>query len=169
MNFLRKISVKIGFTETESKIIFFVLIAFFTGLILNFIKMKNKDDDLLQFDYSKQDSLFYTSGNREYINDSSKKIMEKIVDSNRELLDFNIAKKDEKSPKTSVFSMESVNINTASLKELIKLPGIGIKTAQMIIEYRSKNGNFRNAEELMNIKGIGKIKFGRIRKFVKIK
>ena len=95
--------------------------------------------------------------------------MEKIVDSNRELLDFNISKKDEKSPKTSVFSMESVNINTASLKELIKLPGIGIKTAQMIIEYRSKNGNFRNAEELMNIKGIGKIKFGRIRKFVKIK
>ena len=35
-----------------------------------------------------------------------------------------------------------VNINTASAAELDALPGIGAKTAALIVEYRQKNGPF---------------------------
>lgn len=48
-----------------------------------------------------------------------------------------------------------ININTASSLELQQLPGIGPARAQLIIEYRQQYGNFQNAEELLNITGIG--------------
>ena len=52
-----------------------------------------------------------------------------------------------------------VNLNTASAKELEALPGIGAKTAALIVEYRQKNGPFKKIEELMNIRGVGEKNF----------
>ena len=52
-----------------------------------------------------------------------------------------------------------VNINTASATELEALPGIGAKTAALIVEYRQKNGPFKKVEELMNIRGVGEKNF----------
>ena len=52
-----------------------------------------------------------------------------------------------------------VNINTASAAELDGLPGIGAKTAALIVEYRQKNGPFKKIEELMNVRGVGEKNF----------
>jgi competence protein ComEA len=52
-----------------------------------------------------------------------------------------------------------VNLNTATVAELDALPGIGRKTAELIIAYRQKNGGFRKIEELMNVKGVGEKSF----------
>lgn len=48
-----------------------------------------------------------------------------------------------------------VNINTASIEELITLEGIGDAYAQRIIEFRDKNGPFQKPEDLLKVKGIG--------------
>ena len=40
-----------------------------------------------------------------------------------------------------------LNINTASVAELDALPGIGAKTAALIVEYRQKNGPFKKIED----------------------
>jgi competence protein ComEA len=48
-----------------------------------------------------------------------------------------------------------VNINTADAKTLTEFTGIGPVTAKKIIAYRRKNGKFRTASDLMNVKGIG--------------
>ena len=55
--------------------------------------------------------------------------------------------------------LATVNINTASAKELDALPGIGTKTAALIVEYRQKNGPFKKIEELMNVRGVGEKSF----------
>ena len=56
-------------------------------------------------------------------------------------------------------TVATVNINTASAKELDTLPGIGAKTAALIVEYRQKNGPFKKIEELMNVRGVGEKAF----------
>jgi len=48
-----------------------------------------------------------------------------------------------------------VNINKASKDELKTLKGIGDTRAQDIIDYRKKNGDFKNVDELEKVKGIG--------------
>ncbi|NMH64429.1 ComEA family DNA-binding protein [Shewanella salipaludis] len=48
-----------------------------------------------------------------------------------------------------------VNINTASVDELQGLKGIGEVKAKAIIAYREKHGNFKSAQELANVSGIG--------------
>ena len=53
----------------------------------------------------------------------------------------------------------TVNINTASARDLEGLPGIGAKTAARILEYRQKNGPFKKVEELMNVRGVGEKNF----------
>ena len=56
---------------------------------------------------------------------------------------------------TSSLLLAAVNINTATVDELKSLPGVGPAKAAAIVEYRSRNGNFKSVEELKQVKGIG--------------
>ena len=58
---------------------------------------------------------------------------------------------------------EKININTASSTELQKLPRIGEKVAQSIIDFRAKNGKFKRIEDIMKVKGIGESIFDQIK------
>lgn len=61
-----------------------------------------------------------------------------------------------------------VNLNTATQAQLETLPGIGVKAAQRILEYRQKNGNFKKIEDLMNVKGIGEKAFLKLKPLVTV-
>lgn len=62
-----------------------------------------------------------------------------------------------------------VNINTATVNELEKLPGIGTSIAQRIVTYRTENGKFNTIEDLKNVSGIGESKLNNIRAYVYVK
>lgn len=49
----------------------------------------------------------------------------------------------------------TVNINTATVEELVVLPGIGETRAQAIVAYREEHGPFACVEDLVNVNGIG--------------
>src|SRR5687767_11122686 len=61
-----------------------------------------------------------------------------------------------------------ININTASVAEIEKLPGIGDVLAGRIIAYREEHGPFRRVEHLMMVRGISDRKFREIRSLVSI-
>ena len=59
-----------------------------------------------------------------------------------------------------------ININTAAAEQLVLLPGIGKKTADAIIEYRTKNGNFTAVDDIAKVKGIGAKKLEKIKNYL---
>jgi competence protein ComEA len=61
-----------------------------------------------------------------------------------------------------------LNLNTASVEELDRLPGIGPRTAQAIVDHRLKHGPFRRLEDLLNVPGIGPATLERIRPWVTV-
>ncbi len=63
---------------------------------------------------------------------------------------------------------DKININTASPAELDKLPRIGPKVAQRIIDYRKEHGLFKRIEDLMKVKGIGEKTFAKLKDLVTV-
>ena len=61
-----------------------------------------------------------------------------------------------------------LNLNSASVAQLEALPGIGRATAERIVEYRQKNGGFKKAEDLMNVRGIGEKSFLKLKPLVMV-
>ena len=52
-------------------------------------------------------------------------------------------------------SAEKININTATVDELIQLKRIGPNLAERIIAYREEHGPFMKTEDILNVRGIG--------------
>lgn len=61
------------------------------------------------------------------------------------------------------FLFAKVDINTASAVDLQKIKGVGPAKAKAIVEYRQKNGSFKNIDELKKVKGIGDKNFEAIK------
>jgi competence protein ComEA len=59
-----------------------------------------------------------------------------------------------------------VNINTATVKQLKAIPGIGKKTAERIVQYREKNGPFKTKKDIQKVKGIGLKKFEKFKDLI---
>lgn len=119
--------------------------------------------------YSEVDSRFIDSLTIEFERIAKSSVIESkknvdTLDSKTELLDF--SKNSLLYSNSGKLSPGSININTVGVDDLDKLPGIGIKTAEKIIEYRSEHGKFNELSELMNVKGIGIKKFEKIKIYI---
>lgn len=68
----------------------------------------------------------------------------------------------------TVSESRKINLNQATLEELMRLPKIGEVTAQRIINYRIAHNGFANIDELKNVKGIGEKTLERIKNEVSI-
>ncbi|MGH7354684.1 MAG: ComEA family DNA-binding protein [Candidatus Rokuibacteriota bacterium] len=72
-------------------------------------------------------------------------------------------------PIASAATRDKVNINSASVKELTTLEGVGPKLAERIVEYRDAHGPFRKAEDLRKVEGVGGVLWEKNRERIVIK
>ena len=63
---------------------------------------------------------------------------------------------------------DPVYLNDATIEELRRLPGVGPKRAMAIVELRTKVGQFRQIEDLLRVKGIGRATLKKLRPLVKL-
>jgi competence protein ComEA len=61
-----------------------------------------------------------------------------------------------------------ININTATMGELEKLPGIGKGLAERIIDHREKFGPFRRTEHLIIVRGFSDKRFRALRDLITV-
>ncbi len=161
MKFLQNISEKLGLTQTELKVIFFLLGVFLIGIIIKSFGWKNDDPDKAKFDYSAVDSIFYSAK-------VTHAELQTNIGSVTDPVSSNISKSN-LTIKKQQLAEKSININKASIEQLSMLPGIGSKTAERILAYRRANGGFSNINQLLEIKGIGDSKFEKIKKYIFIR
>jgi competence protein ComEA len=62
-----------------------------------------------------------------------------------------------------------VNINTADVKQLSTLDGVGKKLAQKIVDYREAHGQFKKPDEVRKVDGVGKALWERNRDRIVVK
>lgn len=61
-----------------------------------------------------------------------------------------------------------LDLNTATVKELEQLPGVGPTTAKAIVDFRSKGGRFRRVTDLLVIRGISEAKLKKMRPYITV-
>jgi competence protein ComEA len=163
-----KFSKKLGFTRTEIIVILFLTALFIIGYIYVELIKPNGSPEYRSLNYSREDSLFesYNNSNSDVNSEDSELIRNRLI--KKEVLELSdsttYVKKDIQS-----LTEKSIDVNVADVYEFTKLPGIGEKTAEKIVELRTERGKFKNLEELMDVKGIGEVKFNKIKKFLYIK
>ena len=64
--------------------------------------------------------------------------------------------------------LKPVNINTASFEQLQQVPGIGPATAEKILQMRKSYGLFKSVDDLLSIRGIGKKRLDKMRKYLTV-
>jgi len=62
----------------------------------------------------------------------------------------------------------SIDVNRATVEEFERLPAIGRRTAESIVEHRTRHGDFRRQEHMMLVTGISEERFIEIQPYIRI-
>lgn len=159
-----------SFTKSETRVILFIVTILISGYSIKYYKQIIKNSEQSPYDFSASDSLFKQRS--EKIN----KIGKNQAETDTTVSDLNLTAeedslykriKEEGAYYSDSSAVNIININTAGKNDLINLPGIGETIADRIISFRNEKKGFRKKEELMNVSGIGKKKFDKLKNYVK--
>lgn len=159
----------LSFTRSETKVILFIVSAIIIGFSIKYYKQVFGDTNTKNQDYfSKTDERFLSKSRNPGFDTLDNQKKEKILRTSDDSLKNAEKEKKTKSKKEIALEGKQININTASKDELMLLPGVGESIASRIIEYRELNNGFKNIEDIMEVKGIGKKKFEKMKDYIKV-
>lgn len=159
---------KAGYKTTE---FWFTLVTFiFSGLFLSgVIKDSDQKDELISSVSHAVESVILIGGQftifMRYLNNRSK-IKEEYEKTQR------MEEENQISQLTSYVGVgkdyQTINLNSATVGELIQLPEIGPSLAGKIIKYRNNNGNFTNPKDITKVSGIGQHVYQSIEQYIEV-
>ena len=167
-NILDYFSYKLSLTAQEIKSAIFIITILFLGLFVKFTSLKLSGRTVDNYEVIFFKNLEKAIEIQQNSAVEQNKIIEKRVDSDLELSDFSVEKFDFNKKLDKNLKLKSIDLNSASVSELTKLPGIGQKTAEKIVEFRQQLNGFKVIEDLLKVKGIGNKKFNTIKKYLYI-
>lgn len=147
----RKIQTKLGLTKSEAGVILFLSFGLILGGTAKILKLDKASE---HYDFSQSDAFFESASSK----------IDSIIAAEEDTLKT-VHKSQLKTKPSANFP---IDLNSATLNELIALPGVGKTTAQRIIDFRESNSSFTSIEDLLKVKGIGQKRFERIKPFVKV-
>jgi competence protein ComEA len=63
---------------------------------------------------------------------------------------------------------QKLDLNSASVADLVGVPGIGPRTAQAIVDLRTKKGSFTALEDLLRVAGIKEKKLAQLAQYLEV-
>jgi len=72
------------------------------------------------------------------------------------------------SPLSAAEGNDPVDLNRATISDLVQLPGVGEVIAKRIVDFREEHGPFKRVDDLMKVKGIGEKSLDKIRPYVRV-
>lgn len=146
MSFLEKLNPKNYFTKEEISVLLFLIFFTLIGIAFNIYHSSLQPEKTNnQFEKTDLDSILVAVFSNEKVEKSE-----------------NFSNKKE----VEILKKKSIDLNKASVEELSRLPGIGEKTAQKIVDYRKQFGGFKKIEEIMKIERIGPNLFEKIKDYI---
>lgn len=154
-----------GIAKYELSAVSIFLIGLIVATIATFVNRPNTDDgvtsdnskQLLSIIATKQQET-YTGSDMNGYQDSTILAQNPIIEEGNRFTS---------NKKITLPSDVKININTASKASLMKLAGVGEATAEKIIDYR-KDVKFQKIEDIMDVQGIGKKKFEKMKINLKV-
>jgi competence protein ComEA len=118
------------------------------------------------------DAVNAAGGFTKKADEESLNLAEEVTDASKiRVLSEEESKEEEQSRDSSNASQSTdgrIDLNTATLEELMSLPGIGEKRAQAILALRQSKGSFQKTEDLMEVEGIKEGIFQKIKDLIKV-
>lgn len=151
----------LNFTRQERVVVYFLVITLGAGAILKLIRDNRFREDVKATRFYEEEQQFAEIS--EQINSSTFEYIDSTGTS-----DIETGESMSGDSPTGDLSFNKIDINTAGLDELTKLPGIGPVTAKRIRAYVEVNGPFTAIEEIVLVKGIGKKMYAKIQDLVTI-
>jgi len=136
------------FSPAEKKAFGLISILFLAAFTLQWLKPHGFHPEL--YDYSLQDSLFHVLAADTMVEEEAEAAGSMEAGAEQEAQSNSKRSSGEKK-----LAEKSININTAGLESLTRLPRIGPVTAGNILQYREENGPFKSLQELDNVTRIG--------------
>ena len=143
-------------TKTEKRALLIVSAVIISGILIEWFRPHQINTKI--YDYSLQDSLFKALSARPAVSPGNELESTKIT-----------SHPNTKKTTKFVLRNKSINLNSAPKDELIKLPRIGPKMAERIIEYRKIHGPFKSIESLKKVKGIGEKTLLKLTPYITVK
>ncbi len=162
-NLIEKLQTLFSVTKTELNFVIIIIIGLLIGLIGKYTYYSNYSQDKINIlKIQKMLDSIALAEKSTYTGTDTKGNIDSVLAKGDTII-----KNDNGSYKRKELPTSKININNASKDELTKLPGIGDKMADVILDYKKKH-SFKKIEDFMKIKGIGKKKFAKIEPFIKV-